>query len=67
MQDKIDLSLDEIIATNKRSKGFGGGKRRSNPGAAAGRGSPKKFGGRGVAKGRSRGGITRPNKYIRVR
>jgi hypothetical protein len=70
MQDKIEMSLDDIIKANKRTKGFGGGKRRSNQGTAS-RGSPKKRfggggGGRGVAKGRASGGITRP-KYIRVR
>lgn len=59
MLDKIEMSLDDIIKTNKASKQFKG---RGNFGKA----SPnKKFGG-GVGKGRARGGITRSN-YTRVR
>lgn len=74
MVDKIEMSLDDIIKSNKKTKGFGGGKRRAPVGASRGgpKGSPKKFGaggGRGgVAKGRRSGGITRPNaRYTRVR
>lgn len=69
MMDKIEMSLDDIIKSNKSSKlkprrgggKVGGGfKRNANI-------SPKKkqFGG-GVVKGRGRGGITR-SKYTRVR
>lgn len=62
MLDKIEMSLEDIIKTNKKS---GGGKRRSG-GGNVGKPSPnKKFGG-GIAKGRARGGITR-SKYTRVR
>lgn len=65
MLDKIEMSLDDIIKSNKSSsfkKRGGGNSRGGNPGKA----SPnKKFGG-GIAKGRARGGITR-SKYTRVR
>lgn len=68
--DKIEMSLDDIIKSNKKGKvgnrrggaSVGGGfKRNTNN-----KGSPgKKFG--GIAKGRGgRGGITR-DKYTRVR
>lgn len=75
MVDKIEMSLDDIIKANKKTKGFGGGKRRAPvAGGKTGgpKGSPKKFGGAaarpGVAKGRRSGGIARPNaRYTRVR
>lgn len=62
MLDKIEMSLEDIIKTNKKST-F----KQRRPGAAnVGKSSPnKKFGG-GIAKGRARGGITR-SKYTRVR
>lgn len=70
MMDKIEMSLDDIIKSNKKSKvgnrrgggasGGSGFKKNTNT-----KGSPgKKFG--GVVKGRGRGGITRA-KYTRVR
>ena len=69
--DKIEMSLDDIIKSNKQSKfktrrgtgqnaGGGGGFKKNNS-----QNSPsKKFG--AVVKGRGRGGITR-SKYTRVR
>lgn len=63
MLDKMELSLDDIIKSNKQSS-FN--KRRA-PGGSFGKTSPnKKFGsfGGGIAKGRARGGITR-SKYTR--
>lgn len=62
MLDKIEMSLDDIIKTNKKGK-FRGNK------PSVGKPSPnKRFGGGGggIAKGRGRGGITR-SKYTRVR
>jgi hypothetical protein len=67
MLDKIEMSLDDIIKSNKTSsfKKRGGGSGNSR-GGNPGKSSPnKKFGG-GIAKGRARGGITR-SKYTRVR
>lgn len=68
MMDKIEMSLDDIIKSNKKGKvgnrrgggaASGGGFKRNN----TQKGSPgKKFG--GIAKGRGRGGITR-SKYTR--
>lgn len=60
MLDKIEMSLDDIIKTNKKTKFRGGSK--PNFGKSS---PPKKFGG-AIAKGRARGGITR-SKYTRVR
>lgn len=67
MLDKIEMSLDDIIKTNKSTKKRGGGGGAPKGGNRnSGRPSPnKKFGG-GIAKGRARGGITRSN-YTRVR
>lgn len=63
MLDKIEMSLDDIIKSNKQRSGrpvrgnLGGNFRKPM--------GNKKFGG-GVVKGRARGGITR-TKYTRVR
>lgn len=66
MLDKIEMSLDDIIKTNKKSS-FTSKQRRGNGGGGNfSKASPnKKFGG-AVSKGRARGGITR-SKYTRVR
>jgi hypothetical protein len=69
MLDKIDMSLDDIIKTNKSSafknKRRGGGGGGSGP-KTFGKPSPTKKIGGGIVKGRARGGITR-SKYTRVR
>lgn len=72
MLDKIEMSLEDIIKSNKSSK-FGN-KRRAGASAGGSFGkSPqnKKFGGGsgggGISKGRARGGITRTRSYTRVR
>lgn len=69
MIDKIEMSLDDIIKSNKGKGGAKGkaGARTSGSGAPAGgfrRGGGQKAGG-GIQKGRARGGITR-SKYTRV-
>jgi len=61
--DKIEMSLDDIIKTNKKRPGNIRTARK--PGQFKKNSPPKKFG--GVLKGRGgRGGITRNNKYTRV-
>lgn len=66
MLDKIEMSLEDIIKTNKKSTFKQRRPSGGNQGGNVGKASPnKKFGG-GIAKGRARGGITR-SKYTRVR
>jgi Forty-two-three protein len=62
MLDKIEMSLDDIIKSNKKSN-----IKSRRPGQGGFKKSPtKKFGGNsGILKGRGRGGITR-SKYTRV-
>jgi len=63
MLDKIEMSLEDIIKSNKQTN-FKGKRRGGGGGDNSSRGSPnKKFGG-SVIKGRARGGITR-SKYTR--
>lgn len=66
MLDKIEMSLDDIIKTNKTSNFRGNKRGGGGRGGNFSKSSPaKKFGG-GIVKGRGRGGITR-SKYTRVR
>ena len=64
--DKIEMSLDDIIKSNKKRPSNNLRTTRNKPGQFKRNNSPtKKFG--GVVKGRGgRGGITRVNKYTRV-
>ena len=64
MLDKIEMSLEDIIKSNKQSAFKNSGKRRAVGGFN--KTSPNKKFGQGIAKGRARGGITR-SKYTRVR
>lgn len=73
MLDKIEMSLEDIIKSNKSSK-FGNKRRAgATAGGSFGKSPNKKFGGGsggggGIAKGRARGGITRTrSQYTRVR
>ncbi|XP_070489956.1 aly/REF export factor 2 [Chironomus tepperi] len=63
--DKIEMSLDDIIKSNKKRPGNNTRTANRKPGGTFKKNSPtKKFG--GVIKGRGgRGGITRNNKYTR--
>lgn len=62
--DKIEMSLDDIIKSNKKRPGNNRTSIRK-PGQFKKNSPTKKFG--GVVKGRGgRGGITRNNKYTRV-
>lgn len=66
MLDKIEMSLDDIIKSNKNKSGKNTGRK---PGFKNPKSSPlktNKFGGGGTIKGRGgRGGISR-SKYTRV-
>ncbi|KAL7048394.1 hypothetical protein ACKWTF_003342 [Chironomus riparius] len=62
--DKIEMSLDDIIKSNKKRPANNSRGTTRKPGQFKKNSPPKKFG--GVLKGRGgRGGITRNNKYTR--
>lgn len=63
--DKIEMSLDDIIKSNKKRPGNNRTSSIRKPGQFKKNSPSKKFG--GIIKGRGgRGGITRNNKYTRV-